>query len=329
MDDIARALGLSKGTISKALSGAEDISETTRKLVLETAVELGYTRLVRGNSPRIGVFVEHMACEQPEDFGYDIVIGLRKAAEPAGFSVEVVPLSRETQARMPYDEYMLLHGLRGALLLGMTLSDPWMRDFRACKTPAVLYDNHVSGNPNVTHLGVDNDEGMRMAVAHLRALGHTRIGYLGSARHSYVYQQRYQAFFRALREHGLRETRALAGTAERTSECLGRHLPRLLEMGCTAIVCSHDTLAHSVMLHCAERGLRVPDALSIVGFDDIPLCRYTDPPLTTVRQNRTELGKSAFYALSSQMSGVPISTLLLHTELVVRGSSGPIKGEKS
>ena len=89
------------------------------------------------------------------------------------------------------------------------------------------------------------------------------------------------------------------------------------------MVCSHDMLAHSVLIHCAERGVAVPGALSIVGFDDIPLCRYTVPPLTTVRQNRAELGKSAFYALSCQLGGVPISTLLLHAELIVRGSCGP------
>ena len=77
-----------------------------------------------------------------------------------------------------------------------------------------------------------------------------------------------------------------------------------------------------MLLHLDEIGIRVPEDLSVVGFDDIPLSRYTSPPLTTVRQNRTELGKSAFYALTSLMNSVPISTLLLHAELIVRQSSG-------
>ena len=322
MDDIARALGVTKGTVSKALSGAEDVGETTRKLVLEKAVELGYARRPRSGTPRLAVLIANMAYERPEDFGYDVIIGLRKAAQPAGFDVEVIPLTAQLQAQYGYDEFMLLRGCRGALVLGLSLRDAWMRDFEACRTPAVLYDNHVSGNPNVTHIGVDNDEGMRMAVAHLHALGHTQIGYLSACRGSYVYQQRYRAFFRALREMGLGDSRALAGRAEDTAACLQSHLPRLLSLGCTAVVCSHDLLASSVMLHCAEHGVAVPGALSIVGFDDIPLCRYTVPPLTTVRQNRAELGKSAFYALSCLLGGVPISTLLLHAELVVRGSCG-------
>ena len=328
MDDIARALGIAKSTVSKALSGAEDVGETTRKLVLEKAVELGYARMVRPGAPKLAVLIANMAFERPEDFGYDVVTGLRKAAEPAGYCVEVIALTPQLQAQYRYDEFMLLRGCRGALVLGLSLRDAWMRDFETCRTPAVLYDNHVSGNPNVTHIGVDNDEGMRMAVAHLHALGHARIGFLSACRGSFVYQERYRAFFRALREQGLDSRRALAGRAEDTSGCLHMHLPRLLSLGCTAVVCSHDMLAHSVLIHCAEHGVAVPGALSIVGFDDIPLCRYTAPLLTTVRQNRAELGKSAFYALSCQLGGVPISTLLLHAELVVRGSCGPAPTRK-
>ena len=81
-------------------------------------------------------------------------------------------------------------------------------------------------------------------------------------------------------------------------------------------------LAHMVLIHCLELGIAVPRQLSVIGFDDLPLCQYTIPPLSTIRQNRTELGKSAFYALSSQIEGTPISTLLLHAELIERRSAG-------
>ena len=99
MDDIARALGVTKGTVSKALSGAEDVGETTRKLVLEKAVELGYARRLRAGAPRLAVLITNMAYERPEDFGYDVIIGLRKAAQPAGYDVEVIPLTAQLQAQ--------------------------------------------------------------------------------------------------------------------------------------------------------------------------------------------------------------------------------------
>ena len=77
-----------------------------------------------------------------------------------------------------------------------------------------------------------------------------------------------------------------------------------------------------LLIHCGEAGIRVPEELSVIGFDDIPLCRYTSPPLSTIRQDRTQLGKSAFHALYSLMGQTPISTLLLHAELIERGSTG-------
>ena len=322
LDDIARELGISKGTVSKALNGADDISESTRRTVLEKAVELGYTRIAKVSSGiPICLFVENMAYQKPEDFGYEIIMGFRQIAEPLGFKPDIIELTQEMQRGMGYDQYMLLHGYRDALFLGLTLSDPWMKDFETCRTPAVLYDNHVVGNPVIAHVGVDNDEGMRLIVTHLKSLGHRTIGYLSTPLGNYVYKQRYRSFFRALYENGLNSSRALAGTSHYTADCLNRHLPRLLKQGCTAVVCCHDVLACSVMVHCRELGLNVPADISVIGFDDIPFSRFALPPLTTIRQNRIEIGKSGFYALSSLINQVHISTHLLHAELITRSSS--------
>ncbi len=321
LDDIARALGVSKSTVSKALNGAGDVSKAMRQSVLEKAVELGYSRVFRSASaPRIAIFITNMEYLRPEDFGYDIVVGFRKMAEPSGYCVEVIPLDQAMQLRIHYDEFMISGHYCGGLFLGLSLLDPWLKDFETCNTPTVLYDNHVSGNPNVTYVGVDNAEAMNLAVGYLRSLNHRKIGYLSSDLQAYIYQQRYRAFFQALESHGLPADQSLSGISYHISECMTRHLPRLLAAGCTAIVCSHDILAHSALVHCAELGVRVPEDVSILGFDDIPLCRYAPPPLSTIRQNRSELGKSAFCALSGQINKVPFSTLLLHAELVQRAS---------
>ena len=295
---------------------------------MEKAVELGYSRAVRtSDSPRLAVFITNMEYTHPEDFGYEIVMGFRQAAEPSGYCVEIIPLDAELQNRMRYDEYMIMGNYCGALFLGLSLVDPWLKEFETCKTPTVLYDNHISGNPNVTDIGVNNIEGIELACQHLRTLGHDKIGYLSSALLAYVYRQRYNAFSRVMTELGLQADESVMGNAYQINTCLNDHLPRLLENGCTAIICSHDLLANSVMLHCKDLGLRVPEDVSIVGFDDIPLCRYTIPPLTTIRQNRPALGKSAFYALSCHLKGVHLSEHLLHAELIRRGSCGPAPKE--
>jgi len=321
LDDIARELGISKSTVSKAINGAKDVSKAMRESVLEKAVELGYSRTSRNTSPlRVAIFITNMEYERPDDFGYEIIAGFRKVAEPSGFDVEIVPLTIKKQTKIHYDEYMILHNFCGGLFLGLSLDDPWMKDFHTCRTPAVLYDNHISGNPNVTHIGVDNRDCMARAVSYLKSLGHEKIGYLSSELKAYIYKERYASYLQGMLVNGLPADENLTGSSYHISDCLSQHLPRLLSQGCTAIICSHDVLAHSVMVHCSELGLRIPKDVSILGFDDIPLCRYTIPPLTTIRQNRAELGKSAFFAMTSQLNHVPISTLLLHAELVLRSS---------
>ena len=325
LEDIARALGVSKSTVSKSLSGAKDVSAAMRQTVVEKAVEMGYSRVPRkADQPRIALFVTNMEYSNPDDFGYDLVAGFRRAAEPQGYQVDVIPLTIQMQRECPYDTFMARENYCAGLHLGLAMSqDPWMKDFCNCKTPTVLYDNHVSINPNVTYIGTNNQEGMELAVEYLKNMGHRKIGYLSYELTSYIYQRRYYAFMQAMLENGLPSDPELTGSARHVSECLNQHLPRLLEAGCTAVVCSHDILAHSVMVHCQELGLRVPEDVSILGYDDIPLCRYTIPPLTTIRQDRINLGKSAFYALTSQMNHVCVSSLLLHAELIKRGSCGP------
>lgn len=323
LEDIAKVLGISKSTVSKALSGAGDVSDTMRRSVLETAVELGYNRLRRSDeAPKLAVFITNMNYLKPEDFGYDIIVGFRKMAEPDGFRVDIIPLTYELENSIRYDEYIMQGNYRGALFLGLSLDHPWLEEFKTCRTPTVLYDNRVSGNPKVTYVGADNREGMNLAVTHLKALGHNKIGYLSSALGAYIYVQRHIAFFDALRENELSAEPELAQCSYFREESIETHLPKLLDMGCTAIVCSHDTLAATAVNKCHDLGLQVPGDVSIIGFDDLPLCRHTVPPLTTIRQNRTELGKSAYCALSSQMEEVPLSTFLLHTELICRDTCG-------
>lgn len=325
LDDIARELGVSKSTVSKALNGAKDVSKAMRQTVLEKAVELGYSRSARSSQlPRIAVFVTNMEYTRPDDFGYDLVVGFRKVAEPAGYQVTVVPIDQQMQLDLRYDTYMVENNYIGSFFMGLSLLDPWIKDFETCKTPTILYDNHISVNPRVTHVGVDNAEGMVKAVNHLKALGHTKIGYLSSALQAYVYRQRYDAFFHAMQLNGLSADESVTGASVFINDCLTEHLPRILDAGCTAIVCSHDLLAHSAMVHCLERGLRIPEDLSFIGFDDIPLCQYTQPPLTTIRQDRTHIGKSAFFALLNQLNNVHVGSLLLHPELIERSSCAKV-----
>lgn len=294
--------------------------------MLETAVELGYTKIRRPEGVRrLCILIENMDYENPHDFGYEIILGFRQMAEPAGYSVDIIPVTEKLQKSYSYDTFMLKHDYLGSFILGFSLSDPWMKDFHTSHTATVLYDNYIMANPHIGYVGIDNGEGMELAVSHLKQKGHKKIGYLSHALGSHIMQVRHKAFFSALRQNGLKSDPTYAGSSYYITQCMEKHLPRLLNLGVTAIICSHDLIANAAMIQCQQMGYRIPDDISIIGFDDLPICAYTAPPLTTVRQERIQLGKSGYYALESLMNGIAIGTLLLHASLIVRNSTGPAK----
>lgn len=327
IQDIANKLGISKGTVSKALNGATDISEALQKTILETAVEMGYTKLRRHKNKvkKLCILIQNMDYTESHHFGYEILLGFRQMAEPAGYSVDIVPVTEQLQKTTPYDVFMLQNGYLGAFILGFSLHSPWINDLKTARTPTVLYDNYIIANPNIASVGIDNHEGMELAVLHLKQLGHRKIGYLSHALGSHIMQVRHKAFFQALKQNGLKSGPTLAGSSYYITQCMERHLPRLLDLGVTAIICSHDLIANATMIQCQQLGYKVPSDISIIGFDDLPICAYTSPPITTIRQDRIQLGKSGYYALSSLMNEVSIGTLLLHAKLIIRESTGNAK----
>ena len=212
----------------------------------------------------------------------------------------------------------------GAFVVGFSLSDPWIQDFKISRTPAVLFDNYIVGNPSTAYVGIDNEEGMELAVSYLAGLGHRKIAYLSSSLGARVLQARHAAFLRSMHQHGLKTSPAAIGCSYYLSECMEKHLPRFLENGITAIICNQDTLASATLTQCQQLGFQIPDDISIIGFDDLPIAACTSPPLTTIRQDRLELGKSGFFALSSLLNHIPISTYLLHAQLIQRESTGKV-----
>ena len=99
----------------------------------------------------------------------------------------------------------------------------------------------------------------------------------------------------------------------------------MYDLGITAILCSHDVRAVSAITECADKGIRIPEDLSIIGFDDLPISPFTDPPLTTIRQDRLALGKTGYYAMSCLLADLPISSVMLRAPLIIRGSAGPAR----
>lgn len=316
LEDIAKKIGVSKSTVSKALSGAGDVSESMRRLVLESAVELGYSRLRRSDDmQKLVILTADSDCPHRKFHTDQILMAMRKLAQPRGYLAEAVPLAQAMAESTQYEEFMMGRNYRGAFFLDLPRDHPWMAQIRFCRIPTVLYGSHAPGNPHVTCLTTDSREGMHTALSFLAGLGHRKIGCLGGDPDAFPYRQRKQAFFQILQQLGLPADPGQEAAEADPDRCIRQQLPRLMDMGCTAILCSRDELALRALEYCRETGVSVPGQLSILSFEDLPLDRSVPSNLSAVRQDLSGIGKAAFCALANQMEEVYLSALLLHTRL--------------
>lgn len=324
--DIANRLGVSVSTVSKGLNGASDISEELRQIVLDTAVEMGYTTKSsrRMENRRLCIFVENMNYEKMDEFGYDIVLGFRQNAFRRKWDVDIIPITPAFQEEEKYDTYLLRNGYCGAFLLGLALHDEWMKQLETTTMPSVLFDNFIPNNPNVCYIGTDSYEGITLAVNHLYTLGHKKIAFLNGSLYSMVSDQRQEAFENAMKALSLPVRDDLMARGYYVSDSAKYHVPGFLEAGATGIVCGNDLIAQGVIDECRKMGYRVPWDISVVGFDDISIAAALSPSLTTIRQDRNALGKCAYVILSSLIQHIAISKTLLRPMLVERESTARV-----
>lgn len=325
--EIANRLGISVSTVSKGLNGANDISEDLRQLVLDTAVEMGYTtkRMKKEEHKKLCIFIENMDYETPNQFGYEIILGFKQAAYRDNWDVSVFPVNPEFQEKERYDTYMLKKGFTGAFFVGFSLQDAWMAQLASTTIPTALFDNYIKKNPNVGYVGTDNFEGIDSAVDHVYQLGHRRIAFLNGSVNSMVSDQRQQAFFDSMESHGLSVDKKLMANGYYVADSAKYHVPNFLAAGATAILCGNDLIAAGTIEECRLRGFRIPDDISVVGFDDLPISVHLFPPLTTIRQDRIELGKSGYYTLNSLIHHVSIGKTLLRPQFILRESTAPVR----
>jgi LacI family repressor for deo operon, udp, cdd, tsx, nupC, and nupG len=182
-------------------------------------------------------------------------------------------------------------------------------------------------NADVASVYVDNTAGALAAVQHLLTLGHRSIAYISGPKSTAICVDRQRGYEQALQQAKVRVNPALMGTGDFSVESGIRATEGFLASGAefTAIFCANDEMAIGAMQALRARGLRIPQDVSLVGFDDIRFARYTDPPLTTVVQPKEELGRQAMRSLLEILENphAPLTKRVLATELVVRGSTAP------
>lgn len=331
--DVARLAGVSRTTVSFVLNGRRDvlISEATRRRVEAAAVELGYhahepaRQLAGGSSRTLGLVL----CQAPEQVAVDALLaevlrGLATVARGAAFRVLV-----ETVAPGPGSYVGLLHSRQvdGLVVSGPRADDLVLCDPRSAALPIVLQGTLPAAV--VPSVDVDNGASAQVAVEHLIALGHQRIACITNAPLAYTAAADRVAGYRAaMRAAGLALDPALIAEGDFDAASGHRAMAQLLARGgdLTAVFVASDTVAVGAISALRQAGLDVPRDVSVVGFDDVPLAAFFDPPLTTIHLPAFELGATAGQVLVDRVRGgqVPTATTLA-TTLVVRASTAPIR----
>ena len=337
--ELARRSGVSVGTVSRALNGYADVRPETRERIMRLAAELDYTpaaaarSLVTQRSHVIGVFMEtgegHPDLQHP--FFHEVLGGLKQRVGAAGFDLLLFASERPGNGYGPhsYLKRARHHNVDGCALIGLDPDDAEVRRLVRGEIPCVAIDMSIEG-PRTEVVMSDNEAGARAAVRHLYELGHRRIATITGMIDSRPGVDRLRGYRRAIQECGLAYRDDFVAYGDFYAESAREAAARLLALPerPTAIFAAADLMAIGAIRAAAEAGLRVPDDVSIVGFDDIQLAPHVNPPLTTLRQDKLGLGAAAGEALVARVAGEtdrpPLRTLPV--ELVVRGSTGPPAG---
>jgi len=325
IQEIAKRANVSKSTVSKALGNATDINAATRERVLMYASELGY-EIKRNKTLQKGkvvTFVEGIDYKNINHFGYELLLGFQAAAGEAHYGVNIISVGG-TESIDNYEEIMKNGDYDGSFILGFKPGDEFVMKAAKSGIPAVVLDNDVDGDA-IARVGSDSKTGINLIVKHLCGLGHKKIAFIGGEKDSMVTAERHRAFALALKKNGLEYNEKFVDYSAFYAENAPSKLRDIVKSGATAIICASDIIAINCINELLKSGFRVPYDVSVTGYDDIPLAKYSNPALTTVFQNRIHIGRCAFYALLQIMNGVKINKLILRPELVVRQSTATVK----
>lgn len=322
MHDVARRAGVSHQTVSRVLNDMPNVGAQTRERVLAAIAELGYRRnsaaraLVTRRSSTLGVIISGATLWGPSS----ALIGVENAARKAGYYVSLAsvgetedPLAPETLA------HFVDQAVEGIIVIAPAAMahapDPFIT-----RVPVVMVATGASPEPGLHITSVDQETGARLATRHLIELGHRRIGHIAGPDRWFEAAARTRGWRSELESAGLRATKPIAGDWTAASGYAAGE--RLLQSTLpTAVFAANDLMALGLIRALHDRGLSVPQHVSVVGFDDIPGSAHFIPGLTTVKQDFPALGRQCIEILLAALNGEDNAAGPITPRLIVREST--------
>jgi LacI family transcriptional regulator len=334
--DVADAAGVHPATASRALNPTTRglVSDETAERVIRIARELGYRpnpiarSLKTARSASIGLVIPDLM----NPLFPPIVRGIEAVLGTVGYNAWMVNTDNDPAREGALIESLRSRHVEGLIVATARLDDPFLEDLAADGLPMVLINRRLAHTqiPSVT---ADDAAGVAMAVRHLVDLGHRRIAHVAGPQDTSTGRNRLRAFHHACRDLGLGEDASPIVECPSWTEVEGaKAFGRLVDAGAdfTAVLAGNDLLALGCYDALAERNLRCPDDISIVGFNDIPFVDKLNPPLTTIRIPHQAIGMEAAQMLLERLRDPSrhARSVVLPLSLVVRGSTAPASGRR-
>jgi len=328
--DIARMLNISPSTVSLVLNNKPGISEETRQKVLKTVEELGYNTnilskpaLKNNKNLRFVIYKKHGNVVADTAFFSALIEGIDTEARKNGYNL-VFSHVNESEGKMDVYRIIEENPLDGILLLATEMSPEDLQPFTRLNMPIVILDNNFEREKLDTVL-INNVQGACEATKYLIDMGHKSIGYLHSSVWINNFEERKEGYLKALQENGLQANEKYIFGLESTTEGAYGDMKALLQKGRklpAAFFADNDIIAFGAIKAMKEHGLRIPEDVSVVGFDDVPFCEIIDPPLTTIKVHKQRMGMVAVKRLIEKIeeNAAEFIKIEVGTELVVRKS---------
>ena len=324
MTDVAQLAGVSHQTVSRVLNDHPNVRPQTREVVLAAISELGYRpnaaarTLVTRRTHTLGVISFDTTLYGPASMLY----GIERAAQDTYFvSIASTP-TLDRRSVLDSVERFVGQGVEGIIVITAQVSA--VEALTDCPTDIPLVAVGCRATPPVHSVAVDNTEGAALATRYLLGLGHRTVHHLSGPRSWLDAEARVEGWRAALHEAGAPEPDLVSGDWSAASGYeMGQRIAR--DTSATAVLCANDHMALGLLRALSERGRRVPEDVSVVGFDDVPEAAYFLPPLTTVRQDFGELGRRALDSLVRLIfdrdAAAPADPVV--PQFVVRSSAAP------
>lgn len=331
--DVAEKVGVNPSTVSRVLNGDSNLSirEETRNRILEAIKEMGYTpnpiarSLRKKTSDAIGMLIPDIT----NPFFPEVIKGAETAASEKGLSVILCNTDENSDKERNLVRFLIDRRVDGMLLFSSRLEDETVSEVEKSGIPFVLV-NRGSRSNSGAYVVVDNTLGAKLAMQHLIGLGHEKIAHISGFLYTETGLERLEGYRKSLNAAGLpfdSECMVEAGFTEQQGYIAMQKLLSLTNPP-TAVFAANDLMAMGAMTAIMEKGLRVPEDISLVGFDDIWVANRITPALTTVKIPLIEMGSLAMKIISDKIAQKEIQDerIILTPELIIRSSTAVAKG---